>query len=244
MHKILLIVLLLFFCLSFNLRSQNSQLQSNKTKIKLVQKKELKSVLENYDFVFAVVKYGGGGDWYEGKVGVIELMRFVNDQGVLNAYPYPVEVELNAYNIYDYPFLYLTGHGNISLSRSEVNKFRSYLERGGFLLVNDDYGIDHSFREEIKKVLPYAKWTSLSRNHPLFRLHFRFSKGVPKVHKHDGGPPEIYAMMINGKMAVLYIKNTDIGDGWAPYQVHKNSEPVRQQAFRFAFNIILFSFLK
>lgn len=202
------------------------------------------SLLKEYDFVFAVIKYGGGGDWYEGKVGVIELMKFVNEQDIFRAYPFPVEIEPDAYNIFDYPFIYMTGHGEVVFSKNEVNKIKDYLERGGFLYANDDYGMDSSLRREVKKIFPYAEWVKLPLSHEIFSLHFRFPNGVPKIHKHDGGSPEIYAIFLNGKIAVLYTKNTDIGDGWAPYQVHKNPPKIREQALKFGFNIILYSFLK
>ena len=199
---------------------------------------------DQYDFVFAILKYNGGGDWYEGKVGALELLRFVNKQSLILAKSTPDIVEIEGYNFFNYPFIYMTGHSTFELNQREVFRLRKYLIYGGMLFINDDYGLDKFVRKEIKKVFPKRKWVELPYTHAIFNIYFKFSKGAPKIHKHDGGLPLVYAIFQDNKIAILYIKNTDIGDGWAPYQVHKNSENIRRKALEFGFNIILYSMIQ
>ena len=195
-----------------------------------------------YEFEFYYLKYEGGGDWYEGKVGAQNLMRFINEhKDVLRCKPLPESVSIGD-SIFSYqPFIYLTGHGNISFDSSERRKLKQYLLKDGFLYANDDYGMDESFQREIKALFPNKKWVIIPNNHLLFRIYYTFSKGAPKIHKHDGGPPEVYGLFHEGRIIVLYTKNTDIGDGWAPYQVHKDPEHLRKAALQLGMNIILFS---
>ena len=204
-------------------------------------------VTENkYEFSFYYLKYSGGGDWYEGKVGAKNLMGFINKQTNKNKYvlkcnPEPDHVSLGDSILFDLPFIYMTGHGNVVFNANERKRLKQYLLQGGFLYANDDYGLDKPFTREIKAVFPDKKWTKIPNNHALFKMFYEFPKGSPKIHKHDGGPPETYALYHEGRIIILYSKNTDIGDGWAPYQVHKDPEKLRTAALQFGINIILFA---
>jgi len=194
-----------------------------------------------YDFTFAVLKYKGGGDWYEGKIGAINLMSFVNKRSTLRCRVQPMVVEPDDSSLSLYPFLYMTGHGNVHFTETEVRYLRKYLLSGGFLFANDDYGMDKSFRSQIKSIFPKKKFVQLPISHKIFHIYYDFPSGAPKIHKHDGGPPLILAIYHNNRIVVLYAYNTDIGDGWAPYQVHKDPEEARLKALKFGLNVIMYS---
>ncbi|BBM88607.1 hypothetical protein COTS27_00288 [Spirochaetota bacterium] len=196
-----------------------------------------------YDYTFAVVKYNGGGDWYEGQVGIKELMKFINKHDIMTAAPKSKTVEITS-DLFEYPLLYITGHGGFVVSTGEAARLREYLENGGMLFINDDYGLDPFVQKVVKKIFPDRKWSAPPLSHPLYHIYYQFPNGAPKVHKHDGGPPEVQAIFHDGEIAILYTKNTDIGDGWAPYHVHKDSSAIRQQALRFGMNVILYALTK
>ena len=197
----------------------------------------------NYDFRFAVVQYKGG-DWYQGKVGVKNLLNFINQYKLIKCFPKPLVVTLEDVNLARYPFLYLTGHGQIKLSQTERNQLYLYLLAGGFLYVNDDYGLAESFEKEIAEIFPNQKWQDIPLDHSLFRIYHFFPKGTPKIHEHKGGAPITKVLTYNERIIILYTKNTDIGDGWADYRVHKNNQAVRTQAFKFGMNVILYALLQ
>ena len=196
---------------------------------------------KGFDFTFYYLKYSGGGDWYEGKVGAQNLMNFINSKKALHCNPFPKMITLKDSTLFEIPFLYLTGHGNISFDNTEKKNLKKYLENGGFLYVNDDYGIDLFFKKEIKNIYKNKKWITIPNDHLIFNLYYTFPKGAPKIHKHDGGEAETYGMFHEGRMIIFYTKNTDIGDGWASYQLHKNPLEKREAALKFGMNIILFS---
>ncbi len=204
---------------------------------------QVAAVQPYYDYTFAVLKYSGG-DWYEGNVGVRELMKFMNKTKLLNAAPKGEVVELSSFDLFDYPLLYVTGHGGWKLSDPEAIRLREYLKQGGMLFINDDYGLDVFVQEAVRKVFPQRKWVRMPFGHAIFSIYFQFPEGAPKIHKHDGGAPEVWGIYQDGELAILYTKNTDIGDGWAPYQVHKNSVAVRRQALQFGVNVILYALTK
>ncbi|HPV14457.1 MAG TPA: DUF4159 domain-containing protein [Candidatus Cloacimonadota bacterium] len=188
---------------------------------------------------FARLQYDGGGDWYNDPEVLPNLATFVNaslgtqfptDQAVVKA----SEVRL-----FDYPFVYLTGHGNIRFSDKEIDNLRQWMKRGGFLYADDDYGMDASFRREIKRIFPEYELTLLSASHPLFTAFYDFSSGVPKIHEHDAKPPQAYGLFDEeGRMMCLYTYETNISDGWADPGTHNNPPEVRETALRFGTNII------
>ncbi|HBE02482.1 MAG: hypothetical protein A2096_07325 [Spirochaetes bacterium GWF1_41_5] len=198
---------------------------------------------ERFDFTFAVLKYSGGGDWYEGLTGAKELMHFFFSNTGINCRIDPVTVSPLDPELFRQPFCYLTGHGSVSFSPAERTALRTWCLAGGFLLANDDYGMDTSFRQEMTKIFPEYKLTEIPAGHEIFRCYYIFSDGLPKIHKHAGGRPEAWGIIYNKRIMVFYIFNTDIGDGWAPYQVHKNSETVRLEALKMGVNILTYSML-
>ncbi len=203
--------------------------------------KEASPALQKDDFRFAVLKYSGGGDWYEGRVGVKELMNFIAGHNIIEVKKQPVVLEIQSFDFFEYPLIYATGHGGFILKEAEVQRLRRYLLEGGMLLINDDYGLDPFVQREMKRVFPNRQLKPLPLSHEIFNIYYSFLNGVPKIHKHDGGRGEIYAIFQAGKIAVLYIKNTDIGDGWAPYQVHKDPISVRKEALKFGMNVVLYA---
>ena len=202
-----------------------------------------KSEIKNHDFTFAVVQYQGG-DWYQGKVGVKNLMNFINEYKIIKCNPTPKVITLEDVTLSEYPFLYLTGHDKIKLSPIERNQLYRYLIEGGFLYVNDDYGLAKSFEEEISLIFPNQKWQDLPSNHSLFSIYHSFPEGTPKIHEHDGGSPQTRFLAYNERIIILYTRNTDIGDGWANYRVHKNNKSIREQALRFGMNVIIYSLVQ
>ncbi|MBN8217876.1 MAG: DUF4159 domain-containing protein [Spirochaetes bacterium] len=195
----------------------------------------------DWDFRFTVLKYKGGGDWYEGKVGVPNLMEFLRTNTRLRPQPTPDVIEADDAALLRCRFLLVKGHGEIRFTESEVRYLREWLLAGGFLYADDDYGMDVAFRREIKRVFPEKELAPLPSNHPLYRQYFEFPQGTPKIHEHDGGPPRTLGIWNGDRLMVLYTVNTDIGDGWAPWQVHKDPEAVRLLALQFGVNVILYS---
>ena len=193
------------------------------------------------DFRFNVLKYKGGGDWYEGIVGAKNLLRFVHSNTSIVGNPTPRVVEIDSTQLENVFFLYATGHGTMKLEENEIRRMRNFLVTGGFLYVNDDYGLDASFRKTVARLFSRERLIPLPNSHPLFRAYYSFPSGPPKIHKHDGGPPRAYGLHYNGRMVILYTHNCDIGDGWAPYQVHKDPEEKRLLALKFGVNIIVYA---
>ncbi|MFC1504466.1 DUF4159 domain-containing protein [Spirochaetota bacterium] len=199
---------------------------------------------EVFDFEFAVMKYSGGGDWYEGLVGAKELMHYINRNTDIYCRVEPVTVEAGSSDIYYYPFLYMTGHGDVKFTDDERENIRNYLTSGGFLYANDDYGMDKSFRREVKLMFPKTELVEVPVTHGIFHSYYDFPGGLPKIHKHDGGEPKAFGIFYNKRLILFYSFNTDIGDGWAPYQVHKDPEDVRIEALKMGLNIIVHSMIQ
>jgi len=190
-------------------------------------------------FGIARLKYGGGGDWYEDRTSLVNLLRAVRDRlGIPVAGDREAVVEPGAAALFQYPFVFACGHGNIKLSATEVTNLRRYLLSGGFLWVDDDFGIDVSLRREMKKVFPDAGFVELPFTHPVFHGLYEFPGGLPKVHEHDGGPAVAYAIVHEGRVVVLYTHNTDLGDGLEDEEVHHDPAEKREAALRMALNIV------
>ena len=190
-------------------------------------------------FGIARLKYGGGGDWYEDRTSLVNLLRAVRDRmGIPVAGEREAVVEPGAAALFQYPFVFACGHGNIKLSPTEVTNLRRYLLSGGFLWVDDDFGIDASLRREMKKVFPDVPFVELPFSHPLFHGLYEFPGGLPKIHEHDGGPASAYAIVHDGRVVVLYSHNTDLGDGLEDEEVHKDPPEKREAALRMALNIV------
>ncbi|MDD3535320.1 MAG: DUF4159 domain-containing protein [Candidatus Cloacimonetes bacterium] len=188
---------------------------------------------------FARLQYDGGGDWYNDPEVLPNLAKYMNnilgtqiptDQSVVRA---------SESKLFDFPFLYLTGHGNIRWSDSEVNSLRQWMLRGGFLYADDDYGMDASFRREIARVFPERELVEIDSRHPLFTSYFDFSAGLPKIHLHDEKPPQAFGIFDDdGRLMLLYTYETNISDGWADADTHGDPWELRETALKFGLNIL------
>lgn len=189
----------------------------------------------------ARVKYSGGGDWYNDPSSEINLLKFVKNATEIEVFPKYEFVDLASDNLFIYPLIYLTGHGNVNFSTKEVQNLRAYLENGGFLYIDDDYGLDPFIRKEMKKVFPYQEFVELPFSHPIYSSHFKFPSGLPKIHEHDDKPPQGLGLYSNGRLVVFYTFECNLGDGWADLEVHKNPEKLREAAFQMGTNIIVYA---
>jgi hypothetical protein len=189
----------------------------------------------------ARLKYGGGGDWYNDPSEEVNLLNFVHSNTGIDVNPEYTFVELSDEKLFSFPILFMTGHGNAVFSEYEVKRLREYLEAGGFLYVDDDYGLDKAFRREIKKVFPDLQLVELPLSYGLFRCHYDFSGGVPKIHEHDGKPPQAFGLFHNGRLIVLYTYESNPSDGWADSEVHNDPEEKRLEALRFGTNIVVWA---
>jgi hypothetical protein len=190
----------------------------------------------------AKLKYNGGGDWYANKTALPNLIKFCNQQLNTNLVPEEDVVDVGSAELFNYPFVYLTGHGNIVFSDFEAKNLRNYLTNGGFLHADDNYGLDKYFRREMKKVFPELSFVELPFSHPIYNQKFKFPNGLPKVHEHDGKPPQGFALIYNGRVVCFYTYECDLGNGWEDQEVYNNSEAIRQKALQMGANILQFAF--
>jgi hypothetical protein len=192
-------------------------------------------------FRIARLKYTGGGDWYNDPTEEVNLLKFIRENTTIDAAPGYEFVDLASEKLFSYPFLFITGHGNIAFSEYEVQRLRNYLMSGGFLYADDDYGMDKAFRREMKKVFPDQELTELPFSYGLYNCHFNFPGGVPKTHEHDGKPPQGFGLFYKGRLVVYYTFESNPSDGWDDPEVHGDPEPVRQTALRFGTNIVVWA---
>jgi hypothetical protein len=190
-------------------------------------------------FQIARLKYNGGGDWYDDPSAEVNLLNFVEENTNIKTNSEYTFVEIGSDDIFTFPFLFLTGHGNIVFSSSDAERLRKYLTSGGFLYVDDDYGIDNAFRREIKKVFPDKELVELPFNFGLYHCLYDFEFGPPKVHEHDNNPPQGFGIFIDGRLAVYYTYDSNPGDGWTDQRVHNTPEERRQEALKFGTNLIV-----
>ena len=188
----------------------------------------------------ARVIYEGGGDWYSNPSSLPNLLAAIRRYTGLEVDNQEVQISLKSPDLFNYPYLYLNGHGNIKFDDEEVKALRRYLEEGGFLHADDNYGMDKSFRREIKKVFPDAELVELPFDFPIYRSVFDFPEGLPKIHEHDGGSPLGLGIFSRGKLVVFYSLNTDLGDGWEDPQIHKDPEELRTRALKMGVNIFIY----
>jgi hypothetical protein len=190
----------------------------------------------------AVLEYGGGGDWYSNPTSLPNLARFCNQE--INTYiDEKIEtVSPNSIDIFNYPFIHMTGHGNVFFSDEDAENLRKYLLSGGFLHIDDNYGMDKYLRKELAKVFPEKIMRELPADHPLFNSHFKFPQGLPKIHEHDNSRPQAFGIEHEGRMVLLYTFESDLGDGWEDQEVHNDPQEVRLNALRMGANIIKYVF--
>lgn len=196
----------------------------------------------NYTYKVATLKYDGGGDWYANPTALPNLIKFCNSQLKTNINPSPDQVHVGSSEIFNYPFLHLTGHGNIILSGDDVANLKQYLKNGGFLHIDDNYGMDKFVRRELKKVFPNQQLIELPFSHPIFHQQYKFPKGLPKIHEHDNKPPQAFGLFHEGKLVVLYTYESDLGDGWEDKEVHNDDEATRTKALQMGANLVQFVF--
>lgn len=192
-------------------------------------------------FKIARLKYGGGGDWYNDPSGEVNLLKFIKQNTSLDVDPKYEFVDIASENFFTYPFIFMTGHGNVALHESEVRRLRIYLENGGFLYADDDYGMDKAFRREMKKVFPEQDLVELPFNYGIYHIQFDFPNGVPKTHEHDGKPAQGLGLFHNNRLVVYYTYESNPSDGWADPEIHNDPEPKRREALRFGTNIVLWA---
>jgi len=196
----------------------------------------------NDGLVIARLKYSGGGDWYNDPSAEVNLLKFIsNNFPGMKTNPVYKFVDISTDEIFSYPILFLTGHGNISFSNDEARRLRTYLENGGFLFIDDDYGLDKAIRREMKKVFPDKDFVELPFNHKIFNIVYKFENGAPKIHEHDKKPTQTFAIFVDGRIAVIYTYESNPSDGWADSEVHNNPEEKRQEALKFGANIIIYA---
>lgn len=191
----------------------------------------------------ALLKYGGGGDWYGDRNALPNLARFVNQN-----LPVRVSEEVKIVSpmdddLFSYPYIFMAGHGNVRFTEEEVLRLRKYLTSGGFLHADDDYGMDKYFRREIKRIFPNNELVELPFDHPIYHIYYDFPHGLPKIHEHDGKPPQGFGIFYKGRLVVFYSYETDLGDGWEDPEVHHDPEEKRLQALKMGANILLYSLL-
>ncbi len=192
----------------------------------------------------ALLKYGGGGDWYADPTALPNLITFCNEQLGTNIHPVHDVVETGSTDIFNYPFVHMTGHGNVEFSLQEAQNLRNYLISGGFLHIDDNYGMDPFVRPQMKKVFPELDFIELPMNHEIYNQKFRFPKGLPKIHEHDGKPPQGFGLFWEGRLVCYYTYETDLSDGWEDPQVHHNSPETRLNALRMGANLIGYVFTR
>ncbi|OYU96889.1 MAG: hypothetical protein CFE21_00970 [Bacteroidetes bacterium B1(2017)] len=192
----------------------------------------------------AKLKYNGGGDWYANKTSMPNLIAFCNNELGLNLAPEEDIVEVGSAELFNYPFIHLTGHGNIVFSDQEAKNLRNYLISGGFLHADDNYGLDKFFRREMKKVFPELSFVELPFNHPIYHQAYQFPNGLPKVHEHDGKAPQGFGLIYEGRLVCFFTYECDLGNGWEDREIYNDPEATRQKALQMGANIIKYAFTK
>jgi hypothetical protein len=193
-------------------------------------------------FKIVRLKYAGGGDWYNDPSAEVNMMDYLKKNTLIDVdEPKFYYADISSDEIFNYPFIFITGHGNILFTDSEVKRLRTYFERGGFLYADDDYGMNDAFKREMKKVFPEQEMVELPFDHKIYSSHFSFSNGLPKTHEHDGKPPQGFGYFINGRLCVFYTYETNISDGWADPREHDDPPEKREEALKMGTNIIVYA---
>ena len=190
----------------------------------------------------ALVKYSGGGDWYANPTSLPNLIKYCNANINTKIKPKPATVEPSSPDLFSYPFVHMTGHGNVVFSDADVSNLRNYLTSGGFLHIDDNYGMDQYIRKEIKKIFPNTDLIEIPASHQIFQKPYLFSSGLPKIHEHDGKRPQAFGIFIDNRLVLLYTFECDLGDGWEDPEVHNDPFDVREKALKMGANILNYIF--
>ncbi|MDA3943090.1 MAG: DUF4159 domain-containing protein [Bacteroidetes bacterium] len=199
-------------------------------------------LLTGQDIQIALVKYRGGGDWYANPTSLPNLVKFSNEQLNTNLSTEIATIEPDDTGIFNYPFVHMTGHGNVIFDNEEAANIRNYLISGGFLHIDDNYGLDPYVRPQMKKVFPELEFIALPASHPIFHQAFDFPEGLPKIHEHDKQAAQAFGLFYEGRLVCLYTYESDLGDGWEDQRVHNDSEATRLKALRMGANILQYIF--
>ncbi len=198
--------------------------------------------MQAQEIKIAKLKYDGGGDWYANKTALPNLIEFCNRNLRTNIKAEEDIVDVGSPDLFSYPYVYMTGHGNVRLTDSQGENLRQYLIGGGFLHIDDNYGLDPFVRVEMKKVFPELEFVELPFEHPIFDQKFEFKKGLPKIHEHDGKPPQGFGLIYQGRLVCFYTYECDLGNGWEDQIIYNDPEALRQEALKMGANIISFAF--
>ncbi len=193
-------------------------------------------------YQIAVLKYKGGGDYYANPTSLPNLVSFVNRELKMNIAKETPYVEVGSTELFNYPFVHMTGHGNVVFSTADAENLRIYLSSGGFLHISDNYGLDKFIRKEMKKVFPDAEFVEIPFGHPIYHQKYEFNSGLPKIHEHDNKAPQGLGIFIENRLVVFYDYECDLGDGWEDSNVHKDSEAARTKAFQMGANLLQYAF--
>jgi len=192
-------------------------------------------------FEIARIKYRGGGDWYNDPSSLTNLIAFAKQQAPLSLSSNYKDVALGSSNLHEFPFVFLTGHGTISANTAEIENLRTYLNNGGFLYIDDDYGLDESVRKLMSQVYPDEEFIEIPFEHPIYHQVFDFNNGLPKVHEHDNKAPRGYGIFRNGRMVIFYTYESNLADGWADPEVHNNPPSIREKALQMGANVLIYA---
>ena len=192
-------------------------------------------------FTLARLHYAGGGDWYANPSSIPNLMKYIRENSSIKTTRKEARVKIPDEDLFRYPILYMTGHGNVSFSDSEALRLRQYLTSGGFLFADDNYGMNDSFRRQMKKVFPDKDLVELPFSHGIFDIHFRFPNGLPKIHEHDGKPAQAFGIFHMGRLVVFFTYESDLGDGWEDESVHNDPLERRNAALQMGTNVIVWA---
>ncbi len=190
----------------------------------------------------AILKYNGGGDWYSNPTALPNLIRFCNTNIGTRLNDKPKTVEVGSSSIFQYPFLHMTGHGNVVFSGEEIENLKTYLISGGFLHIDDNYGMKPYVTKQLEALFPNTKLEEIGADHPIFSQEYSFPKGLPKIHEHDGQRPQALGIFYEQRLVLLFTFESDLGDGWEDPSVHNDPEEIRQQALKMGANIVSYVF--
>lgn len=196
----------------------------------------------DYSIKIAKLKYDGGGDWYVNRTALPNLANFCNQNLKTSINPQDEIVEAGSSEIFNYPYIYMTGHGNVLFSLKDASNLRKYLMAGGFLHIDDNYGLDKYVRTEMKKVFPELDFVELPFSHPIYNQRYKFPNGLPKIHEHDGKPAQGFGLIYKGRLVCYYDYECDLGNGWEDPGIYNDSEEKRQLALKMGANIIQYVF--
>ena len=193
------------------------------------------------EFTIGRIHYGGGGDWYSNPSSLPNLLEYVRLHTSIKTTEKEVKLKISDEELFSYPYLYMTGHGNVRFTEHEIDRLRIFLERGGFLHADDNYGMDASFRREMKRVFPEKEWVEIPFDHEIYHIFYDFPNGLPKIHEHDGKPPKGLGLFDGKKLIAFYSYESDLGDGWEDIEVHNDSPDIREAALKMGVNIVWFA---